>query len=502
MKKKIRAMWMGIALVVVAAVLTQVISYLTYTYTKHTVEWKTADRTQHNLKELERISNLKARVESAVTATSSVIEENLQNPQEIYDVCIKMVGRNKHIIGSAVALRPGTIAINGSTTSPFAAFAYQADDDGAVVTKQLPYDYVKAEWYERPMTKDSVWWSEPYRDTGGSEMLIYTFSAPIHNASRKCIGVLTGDINYKDMVYRNIDDDDNFKNLRIWILLSQIASIALIVLIVWRSTINIFRVNKLQTAQDLMNQELKIASDIQKSMLPTTSPEANAEHKLDIRVKLLGSTDISADFYDYFYRGHSLVFCLGDVPGSNVRASLMMAINCSVFRTAATIANDSAGVLSPMAIVKAMNRSFCSIKDDKMFTTLLVGVLNIDTAQLTYCIAGHPQPVILSHENGIRQLDGSPNIPVGVIDDYDYKEECVSLNADDTLFLYTNGLIETENMAHNTFGIKRMMVRLEKSLENKETPERIIERMSTDVEKFREKTERVDDAVMVAINML
>jgi len=190
------------------------------------------------------------------------------------------------------------------------------------------------------------------------------------------------------------------------------------------------------------------------------------------------------------------------VPGSNVRASLMMAINCSVFRTAATIANDSAGVLSPMAIVKAMNRSFCSIKDDKMFTTLLVGVLNIDTAQLTYCIAGHPQPVILSHENGIRQLDGSPNIPVGVIDDYDYKEECVSLNADDTLFLYTNGLIETENMAHNTFGIKRMMVRLEKSLENKETPERIIERMSTDVEKFREKTERVDDAVMVAIKML
>ena len=495
-------MWTGVALVVVAAVLTQVISFFTYYYTRHTVEQQTVERTHRDLKEMERINNLKARVESAITSNIGTVEECLNNPQDLYDICVDLVKRNKHIIGSAIALRPGSVTHGNSVIESFAAFAYQADDNGTVMTKHLPYEYQKAEWYERAMANDSACWSEPYRDTGGSDMLIYTFSAPIHNEKNQCIGVFTGDINYKEMVIGNADYEGTFNRMGLWILISQIVSIGLIIIIVWRSVTSIHRVNKLQTDQKLINQELKIASDIQKSMLPTTSPEVNAEHKLDIRMKLLGSSNISADFFDYFYKDNSLVFCLGDVPGSNVRAALMMAINCSVFRTAATIADNSASTISPMAIVKAMNRSFFSTNEAKMFTSLLVGVLNIDTAQLTYCVAGHPQPVILSEENGIRQLDGNPNVPVGVIDEYDYKEECVSLNTDDTLFLYTDGLIETENMAHNTFGIKRMMIRLEKSLENKETPLRIIERMTTDVEKYREETKRMDDAVMVAIKIL
>ena len=504
-KKKITAMWMGVAMIVVAAVLTQLISYISYSYTKRTVEWQTAERTHRDLKELERINNMKARVESAVTATVSNVEENLQNPQELYKICGKLVARNEHIIGSAVALHPGFVFENDSTATAaktFAAFAYQSDDNGMVKTKQLQYDYAKSEWYKTPMERNAVWWSQPYRDTGGSDMLIYTFSAPLHNGNRQCVGVLTGDINYKEMVFRSADDENNFRRLRMWILLSQIVSIGLIVLIVWRSASSIRRVNELMTEQELMNQELKIAGDIQKSMLPATSVKENTKHKLDISVKLLSASDISADFYDYFYTGQSLVFCLGDVPGSKVRASLMMAITRSVFRTAATTFGNTNGELSPVTIVKAMNHTFCSIQDNQMFTTLLIGVLDLDSGRLTYCNAGHPWPVVLSPKNGIRLLGVNPNIPVGVVDDYDYKEQYVTLSTNDTIFLYTDGLTETENNTHKPFGTKRMMIRLEKSLENGEAPERIIERMAADVEKYRGRTDRFDDAVMVGIKLL
>ena len=120
--RKIRNMWMGVAFIVVAAVLNEVISFATYTYTKQTVGRQTAERTKEELKELQRITDLKARVESSVQATVGTVEENLQNRQEMYRICAKLVDRNKHIIGSAVALRPGFYQKGDSA---FAAFAFQ-----------------------------------------------------------------------------------------------------------------------------------------------------------------------------------------------------------------------------------------------------------------------------------------------------------------------------------------------------------------------------------------
>ena len=501
-KRKIKAMWMSVALIVVAAVLTQLISFYSYTYTKRTVEWKTKERTQQNLKELERINEMKARVETAVTANIGTVEGSLKNPSSLYDICANLVGRNKHIIGSAVALKPGFVAQADYNNGAFAAFAFQTSDNTQVRTKQLPYDYEKSEWYEHPMKNNCIWWSQPYRDTGGSDMLIYTFSAPLHDYKNECIGVFTADVNYEEMVFRTGDEEADYQRLGMWILLSQLLCIALIVIIVWRSASSIRRVNKLMTDQELMNRELKIAGDIQRSMLPTTQVYENKKHHLDIGVNLLSASDISADFYDYFYTSHSLVFCLGDVPGSNVRASLMMAVVRSVFRTAATAAEDAAESISPVTVVKAMNRSFCSMLDNQMFTTLLVGVLDLNTMQLTYCNAGHPCPVVLSPKNGIRLLCVNPNVPVGVVDDYEFKEEYASLLTGDMVFLYTDGLIETENATHEVFGTKRMMLCLEKSLENGGTPEQIIERMTNNVEKFRANADRIDDAVMVVIKTL
>ena len=133
---------------------------------------------------------------------------------------------------------------------------------------------------------------------------------------------------------------------------------------------------------------------------------------------------------------------------------------------------------------------------------MLVGVLDLNTMQLTYCNAGHPCPVVLSPKNGIRLLCVNPNVPVGVVDDYEFKEEYASLLTGDMVFLYTDGLIETENATHEVFGTKRMMLCLEKSLENGGTPEQIIERMTNNVEKFRANADRIDDAVMVVIKTL
>lgn len=494
-----KTMWRGITIIIVAAVLSEVVSVGTYYYIKYAVSWRMSEQTSKNLKELERINNMKARVESAVMATVTAVEEKIEDPKELYRICAKLVDRNPHIIGSAVALAPEFCS---KDETAFAAFAYQVADGSAVMTKQLPYDYQHSEWYAHSVEKDTAWWSEPYKDTGGSDMLIYTFSAPIHNQRHECIGVLTGDIDYKEMVFQRPGEETEFGRLFMWIFFSQIVSIVLIVFIVWRSTKSIRLLNKVTAVQDVMTRELQIASNIQSSMLPVTPNQENMRHQVDVKVKLLSANDISADFYDYLYVGHSMVFCLGDVPGSSVRASIVMAITRSVFRTAAMSISNADGVPSAVAIIKAMNRSLYSFNESGMFTTMFVGVLNLDTAKLTYCNAGHPWPVMLSPNGDLRPFELKPNVPVGILEDYDYEELHVTLTKGSTLFLYTDGLYETENYRHEVFGQKRMMARLAKSAESNESPQKVIDRMVTAVEDFRGNTPRRDDAVMVAIRTL
>ena len=498
-KQKIKKMWMGVTIIVVAAVLIELISFATYVYTKRTVGRKTAEHAAENMKEMHRISDMKARVETAVLTTVGSVEENLQNPDEFYRICAKLVYHNKHIIGSAVALSPGFYQ-QGS--SDFAAFAFQSNDNSPVTTKQLPYDYETWEWFATPIKKDTIWWSDPYYDDGGSDMLICTFSAPLHNKQHECVGVLTADVNFKEMVSGFSANDTMFDRFHLWTLLSQLLCIALIVLIVWRSSKSIHLLNRMHTEQELMTKELQIASDIQKAMLPVTSQQENERHHLDIIVKLLSASEVSADLYDYFYTEHSLVFCLGDVPGNNVRASMMMAVTRSVFRTAASTVATTSDIPSPAAIVRAINKSLCSIQESQIFTTLFVGVLNLDTACLTCCNAGHPQPVILSPTSGVRQLELNPNVPVGIVEDYEYEDLNITLSKDSTMFFYTDGLYETENNFHEIFGMKRMMIRLKKSAENDESPKNIVERMTADVEKFRGNAKRIDDAVMVVIKAI
>ena len=78
-----KTMWRGITIIIVAAVLSEVVSVGTYYYIKYAVSWRMSEQTSKNLKELERINNMKARVESAVMATVTAVEEKIEDPKEL-----------------------------------------------------------------------------------------------------------------------------------------------------------------------------------------------------------------------------------------------------------------------------------------------------------------------------------------------------------------------------------------------------------------------------------
>ena len=501
LKKTIRKAQAGIAFIIFAAILSQVLNITQFIYTRKRIRQQSIERTYHYMERTQRVAKLETSVESAVQATIGEVQVHLDNPDMFYGITSRLVSNNDYIVGSAVAMRPGYYPQKDRLFAPF-AYPENIDKQGQPRTKLLPYDYTKQDWFAIPFENDSAIWTEPYFDKGGSDLLIRTYSLPIHGQNNEVIGILTADVFFKDLASDNETTSQELDRVNIVGFFFQFLGLLLIFYIVWKYTTKFKQVNNLIVEQELMSKELQIASDIQSAMLPNISEIENARHHLDVQKVLASAPDVSADFYDYFYVGTKVVFCIGDVPGSNVKAALMMSVIRSIFRTSATLNCQNEQTPSPATIVSSMNNSLCTINYNEMFSTLFVGVLDLNTAQLTYCNAGNPAPVVVSPSLGAKLLEVESNVPVGLVENFNYVEQRITLIEDFTLFLYNDGLFETANTNYEPYGQKRMLTRLNACARNNVDPQKMLSIMQEAVESHRGSAPQTDDLLMLTMKIV
>ena len=240
-------------------------------------------------------------------------------------------------------------------------------------------------------------------------------------------------------------------------------------------------------AQAAMMSELNVAHTIQMSMIPKTFPAFPDRKDLDLYASLKPAKAVGGDLYDFFIRDDSLYFCIGDVSGKGVPASLVMAVSRTLFR------NIAAHTDQPSHIVETMNVNICDGNEQCMFVTLFVGVLDLQTGRLRYCNAGHDAPYIQA-----EHLPCDPNLPVGLMPDKKYSEQEAMIAPGQILFLYTDGLTEAEDASHHLFGMQRItdvIATFEGS------PQELIETMTTAVHQFVGDTEQSDDLTMIAFRI-
>ena len=243
----------------------------------------------------------------------------------------------------------------------------------------------------------------------------------------------------------------------------------------------------LSAAKATMMSELNVAHSIQMSMLPKTFPAFPDRKDLDLYAALVPAKAVGGDLYDFFIRDEKLFFCIGDVSGKGVPASLVMAVSRTLFR------NIAAHTSEPNHIVETMNKNICEGNDECMFVTLFVGVLDLVTGHLHYCNAGHDAPYV---QDALLPCDS--NLPVGVAADLTFSEQDTVLAPDMTLFLYTDGLTEAENGVHELFGKQR----IDEVLATFEgSPQELIEAMTAAVHQFVGDTEQSDDLTMLAFRI-
>ena len=278
----------------------------------------------------------------------------------------------------------------------------------------------------------------------------------------------------------------NGRMLNIIILLTMVVGLAAIYLICRYQIKEIADPFAAQKAA--VDRELKIAHDIQMSMLPSSHPLPLPPH-LDLYASLTPARDVGGDFYDYFVRDNCLFFCIGDVSGKGVPAALVMAMARSAFRLLAE--NES----EPNRIVDSLNDRLARDNDLSFFITFFVGILDFDTGLLRFCNAGHKAPYILSKET-ITVLPVDKNLPVAAMHDWEFTSQETVLAPGTTLFLYTDGIDEAEDAQHKMFGKQRIQDTLHDA---PAAPQGLIEHMKQAVASFVGGNEQSDDVTMLAI---
>ena len=261
------------------------------------------------------------------------------------------------------------------------------------------------------------------------------------------------------------------------------------------------RLAEVKAEQERIQSELRIARNIQMSMVPAVFPKLEG---LDMSAFMNPAKEVGGDLYDYFIRDEKLFFCIGDVSGKGVPSAMVMSVILSMFRAFSAHENN------PAHIMQAVNEASCRGNDSNMFVTMFIGVLDLPTGRLRYCDAGHDAPFIMVNgplgqrplaTNGTQEwsmVNVIPHLPVGVFDDVKYGVQEALMAPDSTIFLYTDGLTEAKNLKLKQFGINRVEEVL--AANSQLPPQQLLEAITNKVHEFVGDAEQSDDLTMMAVH--
>ena len=291
-----------------------------------------------------------------------------------------------------------------------------------------------------------------------------------------------------------LNDNEVFGKLRkVRIMLILVTGIGLLILgfIVLRTSRNLERLRKVNAEKERIGSELRIARDIQMSMIRSRFPEMP---EFDLYASIFPAKEVGGDLYDYFVNGEMLYFCIGDVSGKGVPASLLMTVTTSQFRTVSRYLSQ------PEEIMMAINDQIAEGNEKHMFVTMFIGCLDLKTGHLAYSCGGHNPPLLIGQS--IEQLPVAQKLPVGVISGMKYEMQETQIASGTTLLLYTDGLTEAKNANSELFGGDRMTKTVERLLsEGEATPKSIICGLTDAVKAFAADAEQSDDLTMMAIRL-
>ena len=287
---------------------------------------------------------------------------------------------------------------------------------------------------------------------------------------------------YDDEVYGSL------MKLRYRLLLLSLLAFGILLYLVRRFAKDEQKLRNQALEQERLAGELRIANNIQQTLLPEKESSLNSLDDVRVEGRLIPAKAVGGDLYNAFVRDGKLFFCIGDVSGKGIPSALIMAITQALFRNVASREDN------PAHIMKRLNETACRNNKANIFVTLFIGVLDLPTGHLRYCNAGHELPILVDQAS---TLEAKPNLPIGLFDDFNYEMQSLVMKPESTLFLYTDGLTEARNAKGKLFGREKVMQMIAEC--GTTDPEQLVEAVINQWRQFIGTTEQSDDLTLLAL---
>ena len=243
---------------------------------------------------------------------------------------------------------------------------------------------------------------------------------------------------------------------------------------------------KVSVEKEKMESELAIAKTIQILALPTNFPQGE---RFNLVASMTPAREVGGDFYDFFEIDEShYAVVMADVSGKGITAALYMMSAKTAIKNML-----QAGYPLEEAVNKA-NNSLCDHQGG-MFVTAFIGIINLENGNIQYVNAGHCPP-LLKTKNGYAYVDVVRNLVLGARSDYQYKSGTFTLENNNRLFLYTDGVTEAQAENNTMFGEER----LQETLNQKEVSlSDTLVCVYNDIKKFVNQAPQSDDITMMVV---
>ena len=262
---------------------------------------------------------------------------------------------------------------------------------------------------------------------------------------------------------------------------------------VMKESLKEYIVNLTETtaAKERIQSELKVATDIQASLLPRVFPPFPERSEFEIFASMDPAKEVGGDFYDFFFIDpDNLCFLIADVADKGVPAALYMMVAKTLLKS------EGQRLGEPDQILTCVNQILAEDNERCMFASVFCAILDVRSGEVRFANAGHNPPLLIGTE-GARYLRLKPGFMLGPVPDTVYETERITLSPGDTIFLYTDGVTEARNRADTAYGEPQLLSALQRVAQL--DPTGLIHFIRADVLRHADGAPQSDDVTMIAI---
>ncbi len=256
-------------------------------------------------------------------------------------------------------------------------------------------------------------------------------------------------------------------------------------------TVSITRLIEEQRQKQHLEQEITIASEVQKQLFPKCVPQLPG---LELAAICKPARVVSGDYYDFIRLGPTSVsIALADISGKGISAALLMASLQAALRSIATLDGNA----DTSKLVTLLNDHLFRNTSDDRYATFFYATYDSETHMLTYTNAGHLPPLFIA-DGSVEHLEQGGTV-VGLFEQTPYTQVTLKVPKGALLVAYSDGLTEAANVYGEEFGFDRVK---EEVLRHLDLPAKQLSQALIDAaEKWTSSSERADDVTVVVARM-